>query len=137
MDFAKHANRLALLARQLIASQYQASSIQDAGPKASGWLDTQGDYWAVPLMEHEKFALWYYQSKKEDPGPKPAAALEKRGWIHLSFGTVIITKEPTARQKDAIYDWLMSIGGQADFYGYHANTRMDVHKFLDHYASKR
>lgn len=132
-------NQYAKIISRLASEEFKPGPIESAGPKADGWIDPNGAYWPVPKQGHFKFAMWYYTSRREDHGADPVANLEKRGWVHISSGTVIIRKEPTNRQKDAIYDWMKSIGGKADFYGFYGNTGMDTNKFLDHYAflSKR
>lgn len=121
------------LSKRILANQYSPSdNLRDD----HGWIDPSGKFWPVNLHGHEDFAHWWYVSNKETP-PKNRPAvegLEQRGWIHISYGTVVIKKNPNNRQTDTVYDWMKARGGKADLYGPHGNTSMSAETFLDQYA---
>lgn len=121
------------LSKRILANEYAPS---DNLNDDHGWIDPSGKFWPVPLHGHEAFAHWWYESNKETP-PKNRPAvqgLEERGWIHISYGTVVIKKKPNNRQTDTVYDWMQARGGKADFYGFYGNTNMSANTFLEQHA---
>lgn len=82
---------------------YNASApTQDAD---SGWIDTQGRWYAVEYARHSRFAALHVGEVSYDP----VGVLESMGWVHVSAWNVYV--DPRCRinqpQLDTLYEMLM------------------------------
>lgn len=67
---------------------------------SDGWLDPNGKFWEA--SSHHEFASdWLADEDDFDP----VGTLEKQGWLHISANIIYYRRDPTANQRDIIYDW--------------------------------
>ena len=86
--------------------------VTDAAPTeprcASAWIDPIGKFYPVPDCGHHRWAEQNFDSN--------ADALEKMGWVHLSYGQVYTRKDVRQAQLDTLFDTLLVYRNHGYFY---------------------
>lgn len=92
--------------------QWDSPIVTNAAPVepicASAWIDPIGKFYPVPDCGH-------YQWAEENFGER-AEVLERKGWLHLSFGNLIYEGRIRQAQLDTLFDIMLVY--QSHGYGY-------------------